>query len=270
MFVLVRRWFPWRAARRDRECAHLISAWSSGKLLRVTIREVFPSIEACSVVLRKPEARVIGWSLDLQELIHVLSVAKLTKAMKILEIGTYDGLTALNLAANLGQSGEVCTVDLPQNGDESVLRLGGMSNACTSVIIGSKYRGEPESERIRQLWCDSTKVDWAQFGAPFDMILIDGCHDYPYVRSDSLNAIKNIRPGGTVFWHDYGQCVDVSKAVDELAEDYVIRAISGTRLACLRMPGTKGITCECSGLGEPIALLSTSHYKSSPLPQEGS
>jgi predicted O-methyltransferase YrrM len=233
--VLLRRMFPWNAIRQDPECSHLIRAWSSGSLDRLPLGKIFPGVEKCDIVLRKPESRIVGWSLDLQELVHLLSVMKLTKAAKILEIGTFDGFSALNLAANLGDAGQVRTLDLPQGQDESKLRAGGISNAISSGIVGAKYRDEPESARILQLWGDSTKADWLGFGAPFDLILIDGCHDYPYVRSDSLNAIKHVRPGGTIFWHDYGQCADVSRAVDELALTCPIKAIRGTRLACLRM-----------------------------------
>jgi hypothetical protein len=200
------------------------------------VKELFPGIEACgSAVVRSPESRTIGWSLDLQELIHILCVAKYTQARRILEIGTFDGFTALNLAANLDGEGEVCTVDLPlgRPADEW-----GIFNACDSRIVGSKFRGQREANNIRQLWADSTTADWKQFGSPFDLILIDGCHDYRYVKSDGANAIKHIRPGGTVFWHDYGQFPDVSKAVDELARDYPIVAIIGTRLACFRSPGS--------------------------------
>jgi hypothetical protein len=215
---------------------HLVRAWSSGKLPRVRLHEIFPGIEKCSIVsVRKPESRTIGWSLDLQELIHILSVAKCTNAKRILEIGTFDGFTALNLAANLGDGGEVCTLDLPQDGQVGSEAI---SNACDSKIVGSKFRGEKEVKQIRQLWADSTTADWKEFGSPFDLILIDGCHDYPYVKSDSANAIKHVRPGGTIIWHDYGQFVDVSRAVDEFAHDYQIVAIIGTRLACYRSPDT--------------------------------
>jgi hypothetical protein len=237
--VMIRRWFPWAAARHDRECGHLISAWSSGRLDRVSINHLFPGIEMVSVVVRKPEARVVGWSLDLQELVHLLAIVKLTKSRRVLEIGTYDGFTALNLAANLGPESEFQTLDLPQSQSQEVLRTSGISNACISDLIGSQFRQEVEVEKVRQLWGDSTREDWAAFGAPFDLILIDGSHDYPYVRSDSLNAVKAILPGATILWHDYGQCVDVSRAVDELALDYPIKAILGTRFACLRMPNPK-------------------------------
>jgi predicted O-methyltransferase YrrM len=196
--------------------------------------EIFPGIEACGVVsIRKPESRTIGWSVDIQELTHILSVAKHTKAKRILEIGTFDGFTALNLAANLDDDAVVCTLDLPEENRGEVR----ISNASDPKRVGSKFLGQPEEKRIRQLWADSTTADWKEFGSPFDLILVDGCHDYPYVKSDSVNAIASIRPGGVILWHDYGYIADVSRAVDELAPDYPIVAIIGTRLACFKSPG---------------------------------
>jgi predicted O-methyltransferase YrrM len=155
---------------------------------------------------------------------------------RFLEIGTYDGFTTLNLAANIDGDGLVYTLDLPQNQDQISWRDKGISNACVSPIVGSKYRQEPEAAKIVQIWADSSQADWAKFGAPFDMILIDGSHDSPYVWSDSLNAVKSIRPGGTILWHDYGQFLAVSRAMDKLAKDLPIHAILGSRLACLRRP----------------------------------
>lgn len=88
--------------------------------------------------------------------------------------------------------------------------------------------------KIEQIWSDSTKADWESFSGPFDMILSDGSHEYPDVKSDSANGVKHLRPGGTVFWHDYGHFLVVSQALDELAPDYSISAIKGTRLACFK------------------------------------
>ena len=75
---LVRAWSDgagnFRGVLRDPECMHLVWAWSSGNLPRLTLGDIFPGIEACrDVSVRKPESRTIGASLDLQELIHVLS-----------------------------------------------------------------------------------------------------------------------------------------------------------------------------------------------------
>ena len=236
VMVVARRWLPWAARRRDPECRHLIEAWSSGSAPRVDFVSLFPSVDDIDVALRKPEHRVVGWSLDLQELVRLLVILKATAANKVLEIGTYDGFTALNIAANLPDGGEVATLDLPQDGDEAALRAGGLSNAITSGIVGEKFRNEPEAAKIRQIWGNSAEIDWTSFGGPFDMIFIDGSHDYKYVKSDSLKAIQHVRPGGTILWHDYGQAVDVSRAVDEIAQTYPVKAILGTRFACLRMP----------------------------------
>lgn len=231
----MRLWFPWRAMLRDPECSHLIRAWSSGKLERHPIQDVFKGIEDCDVILRQPNARKVGWSLDLQELVHILAVARLTKSTRILEIGTYDGFTTLNLASNL-PAGEIWTLDLEPDRDRTELLRAGILNAASGKSIGQKFRDQPENGKIHQLWGDSTKLDWSNFGPPFDLILIDGCHEFSFVMSDSLHAIERVRPGGVVFWHDYGQAVDVSKAVDELSLIHPIAAIRGTRLACLKKP----------------------------------
>lgn len=184
-------------------------------------------------MIRKPESRTIGWSLDLPELVHLLAIIRFTNASRILEIGTFDGFTALNIAANIKAGGEVATLDLPPDRQER--SLDSISNACNPGIVGSKFRGEKEARGIRQVFGDSTATDWGEFGSPFDLVFIDGCHEYPYVKSDSMNAVKHTRPGGTVIWHDYGQFVDVSRAIDEIAHDHKVVAIAGTRLAVCRI-----------------------------------
>jgi hypothetical protein len=214
----------------DQECMNAVRSWSSGKLPHVMLRDLFPGIEGCrSIVVKKPEARVVGFSLDLPELVHVLSVAKFSGARSILEIGTFDGFTALNLAANLGGEGKVHTVDLPKSTERV-----SSGNPYAPYRVGSQFEGEPEAAKIEQLWADSTKADWQSFGGLFDLILIDGSHVYPDVKTDSANALRHLRPAGTVFWHDYGHYLGVSKAIDELARDHSIAVIKGTRLACFR------------------------------------
>lgn len=47
LFVWLRRFFL-IGGLRDPECMHLVRAWSSGKLPRVGLREIFPGIEACT------------------------------------------------------------------------------------------------------------------------------------------------------------------------------------------------------------------------------
>ena len=112
------------------------SAWSSGRPDRVLINDLFPEIETASVVVRKPEVRVVCWSLDLQELVHLLSIVRLIKPRRVLEIRTHDGFSALSLAANLDSEGELQMLALPQSQSQEVLRASGISHAC--VLLNPK------------------------------------------------------------------------------------------------------------------------------------
>ena len=163
----------------------------------------------------------------------LLAVAKSINARRVLEIGTYDGFTALNLVANLPEGGEVATVDLPEGADQTELRAQGISNAATGDIIGSMYRNEPERAKIKEVRADSSQLEWKELAPKIDLIFVDGCHDYQYVLKDSMNAIASVKSGGVIFWHDYGQAVDVTQVLDELAKKHPVRAIKGTRLAVM-------------------------------------
>ena len=63
------------------------------------------------------------------------------------------------------------------------------------------------------------------------MAFIDGCHAYEYVRKDTENALRAVRKGGVVMWHDYGMIKEVSRAVDEFARQLDVKVIRGTRIA---------------------------------------
>jgi len=231
LLVLLRRLFPWKAMRYDPECAHLVKSWGSGKLPRKSLQEIFPGVEAVDLELRAPYRRVVGTATDLQELTCLLAVMKLLRARKVLEVGTNDGFTTLNLAANLSHDPDafVTTVDLSP--DLAAQPAKHLSAACKPSLIGSKFTGEPEAKRIRQVFGDSTKLDWKTLGGPFDLIFIDGGHDFDCVKSDTENAFKNLAPGGAIFWHDYGFILDVSQALDAATAPGPLFALLGTRLA---------------------------------------
>lgn len=62
--------------------------------------------------------------------------------------------------------------------------------------------------RLCQIYCDSRAWDGSNFPAGFfDSALIDGGHAADVVRSDTLNALRLVRSGGLILWHDY--CPDV-------------------------------------------------------------
>jgi predicted O-methyltransferase YrrM len=176
--------------------------------------------------------RTNNMSVTVLELNALLAMLRHIGARRVMEIGTYDGGTTVNLAANLPEDGRVVTADLPPSFSGFELKASSFhDNRSAHSLVGSQFRGTPHEGRIVQVFEDSAKIDYASLGGPFDVFFIDGCHDYVYVKHDSEQALRHVRPGGLVAWHDYGMIEDVSRCVDELARVRPIHAVQGTRLA---------------------------------------
>lgn len=64
----------------------------------------------------------------------------------------------------------------------------------------------------------------------FDMIFIDGCHEYKFVYGDILRCKKLVRKGGLLCGHDYNKRAwpGVVRAVNELVPGF--RRVKGTSL----------------------------------------
>ena len=213
------------------------SCWTSGKLPRVPITTIFPDSSAYDLQLIRALDR--KWmSITIEELSCVLAIAKGVNAKNILEIGTWDGNTALNLAVNTHPA-RVVTMDLPidftVDQQKSTLAYPvGRLNLTDRKQVGRQLSSHSLGSTVRQVYGDSAVLDWGMLGSPFDLIFIDGCHEYSYVKSDSRNALSHVRDGGAVVWHDYGMNEDVSRVVDEVVETndgLKAYAVEGTRLA---------------------------------------
>lgn len=229
--VLWPRFRPIASGSPDPE-ARRIARWSFGSLEREPAHAVLPGIEAMDVRVMRSFDRQPGMSLDSAEVLVLSAMVRLLEPRKILEIGTYDGNTTLNLAANSPSEARIFTLDLPADwrGDFALEVPGIQNNAAVGGITGIQFRDSPLRDKITQLFDDSAHFDWDRF-APFDLVFIDGAHTYDYVCSDTRNALRVLRPGGTLVWHDYGMLEDVSRLVDETAARIRVHAIRGTRLA---------------------------------------
>jgi hypothetical protein len=62
-------------------------------------------------------------------------------------------------------------------------------------------------------------------------VLVDACHLYDYVLSDSRNAFELLGEKGAILWHDFGNALDVTDVVRRLGHDRAIYHIEGTWLA---------------------------------------
>ncbi|MGA2566813.1 MAG: class I SAM-dependent methyltransferase [Pseudolabrys sp.] len=73
-----------------------------------------------------------------------------------------------------------------------------------------------DAGRDVQLQGDSATFDWSPYLGWAGLAFVDGSHAYDYARKDSETAMRLVRPGGIVLWHDYGVWPGVTQALDEL------------------------------------------------------
>jgi predicted O-methyltransferase YrrM len=79
--------------------------------------------------------------------------------------------------------------------------------------------------------------DYTPFLKKIDLVVVDGDHSYKFVKSDSENAFKLLRPGGMILWDDYvwnprhPECAGVAQFVNELKDTGRAFRIAGTRFA---------------------------------------
>ncbi len=112
-------------------------------------------------------------SLSLGEISILCALVAAYCPRKILEIGTYRGLTTLNLAMNSSKA--ICyTVD--------------ETNKWGSYI----YSGRPEATRIRQFFGSTKTFNFGLIGDNVDFCLIDAGHSYGCVRNDTARVIRLI------------------------------------------------------------------------------
>jgi predicted O-methyltransferase YrrM len=152
------------------------------------------------------------------ELRVICELARMIAPKNVLEIGTFEGRTTLNLALNLPES-KIYTLNLPQE-------------SC-SFQVGKYFHGAEEAGRITQLFGNSREFDFS--GLPrMDLVFVDGDHSYDGVVSDSENAFNVLAEDGIILWHDFDTChLATTKAVlDAVAKhDYSYCNIEGTSLA---------------------------------------
>ncbi len=177
-------------------------------------------------------------------LAEVVILAKLAGGVnpgeEIIEIGTFDGRTSLNMAVNSPESSPLFTLDLPW-GDETAFDVEEHEKAfINKPQPGSRFlaSNEPSAKKITQLLGDSATFDWSDHFGKAGMVFVDGSHAYDYAKTDSETAMKLIRPNGTIIWHDYGVWEGVTRALEEIEAEKKLglKHIRGTSLVIWRAP----------------------------------
>jgi predicted O-methyltransferase YrrM len=200
----------------------------------VSIDELVPPADRIQVQLHHLEGG--GLNSSLLEIACLGLLARYSRARTIFEIGTFRGRTALNFAANSSEDCVVFTLDLPESERKNVSQEACPDDAriIQQCRVGVEYRGSEVEGKIRQLYGNSMTFDFSPYIGKIDIVFIDGAHHYAAVRSDTENAMKMLRPGGMIIWHDFGNFgdyYDVTRAVREFFPPREILQIEDTQLA---------------------------------------
>jgi len=154
----------------------------------------------------------------------------------LLELGTFDGNTTLQMALNSPPDAVIHTLDLP----EAPMRTKEpISKADLRYVLDAKkqrrkYVGTSVESKIVQHFGDSTNFDFTRFmdRGPIDFVFIDAGHTYECVKSDTFHALQVLSPKGMILWHDCHPFWNgVFRYLNELSSDLPIRRIANTNLA---------------------------------------
>src|SRR6185295_7516519 len=159
------------------------------------------------------------------------------KGKEIVEIGTFDGRTTLNLALNAPAHLPVFTLDLPPDTTPK-FGLAPGERAFVEKPRSGRHFLEPSPEfaaaaaRITQLYGDSAAFDWSAHFGRAALVFVDGSHAHDYVLADTDTALRLVADKGVVIWHDYGVWEGVTRALEaiEASRHLGLRHVRGTSL----------------------------------------
>jgi predicted O-methyltransferase YrrM len=125
-----------------------------------------------------------GEDAPLADLIFLLNLAKGRQAKRILEVGTYRARTTHALHLNCPDA-DIVSYDIQ--------------------VLDSAFRRALAGEKKVELRHDSfiASAGTLRKEQPFDLIFVDGSHQFQHVVDDSQLALELVTSGGIVVWHDY-------------------------------------------------------------------
>ena len=170
-------------------------------------------------------------------------------AHRCFEIGTCTGKTAYLWSRNAPADAEIVTLTLAPTQRTEYVAAPGDSSTDTDYALAESafteflYSNTDAANRIVQLYGDSKQFDESAYRDWADLVFVDGSHAESYVRSDSEKALRIVKPGGLILWHDYAgprHAPGVFRALNEMGKSLPLRHVQGTTFACYRRPLADG------------------------------
>lgn len=155
------------------------------------------------------------------------ALAELAKGKRVLEIGSYCGLSTVCMARTAEHVTAVDYFDgrgTPQPHE-----------TLAAFKANLERHGLTEKVTIQHPdWLTRGELPRPEFG----LALIDGAHDYQSVADDIVKACNLLAPGGLIAFHDYNASTDfeVKQAVDDFLRDGAELISTHETLAVVRPP----------------------------------
>lgn len=171
---------------------------------------------------RGADKSLADWKMETDDAPLLKDLWRARAPRRHLEFGTWEGFGATLVASH--SPAEIWTLNLP-DGELAADGIPLYADGDAGHKIGWKYRDAGYSQRIHQVLCDSRTFDTRPFEpAFFDTVLIDGGHTPDVVENDTEKALRVLRPGGLMVWHDF--CPDPDALARNVAPLGVVHAVA--------------------------------------------
>lgn len=169
----------------------------------------------------------------------ILAKRNQTEKLKILEIGSFYGNSAITMAKTLIQNGHddatIVCVDHFNGSFEHYV-----DKRFTPMLMNESGRPEIYEQFISNIFRESNEIYYIMlqmirplvmpssmafdlfkhFDVTFDIIFVDGSHQYQDVLNDLNNSFKILNENGIIFGDDYNNFTGVKMAVDRFSHEF--------------------------------------------------
>ncbi len=215
------------------------------KVIFKEIEKKFPNSNV-NFTVNIPTTQIGG--LTLLESSILVSFVKLLSPLNIFEFGTYMGATSTLFALNSLKDTKVVTLDIDPE-DNTLSKESSTKDILVDDRANDNYLrtefvnsgaiyinrcDELTKSKIEQIYQDSRTLNLEDKNLvnKFDLIFIDGGHDYDTVKNDTQKALKMSRDDAVIIWHDYRSSIhsDVTTFIDEFSRENRVFYIENTML----------------------------------------
>ena len=145
-----------------------------------------------------------GWNSEVDVCEFIAALIKMTGAANVLEIGVFEGETAVKMVSALPYGGKYTGIDINKY---------------------LKYDLKSFGAEVELIEGESIKVMQAMKPKQFDFIFVDGDHSWANILPEFKELERVIKPGGIIAYHDTIHFADVKKLM-QYAQYYKYNVIT--------------------------------------------